>query len=202
MAQKDTGKCLCGEVTYIAEGPPIVVAQCHCEECRRLSGTGHTVGAMFLSGAVNVKGKLSEFSYSSDRGSEVTKVFCANCGSPIYGKNTRIPDHLTLSLGTMDDANGPNQIHRVHDTPSARTRRRFLRDTARLEARTLTHTICRAVFGRQQSPRNRHPILPVTHPFLPPRSWPRRSCPLSSSRQTPVSPRLRRPALPRSGCAG
>ena len=71
-----------------------------------MSGTGHTVGAMFLSGAVNVKGKLSEFSYSSDRGSEVTKVFCANCGSPIYGKNTRIPDHLTLSLGTMDDANG------------------------------------------------------------------------------------------------
>ena len=64
------------------------------------------MGAMFVSGAVTVNGKLSEFSYSSHQDSEVTKVFCANCGSPIYGKNTRMPDNLTLSLGTMDDANG------------------------------------------------------------------------------------------------
>ncbi len=106
MTKTYTGKCLCGEITYTATGPPIVVAQCHCEECRRLSGTGHTVGAMFAYDAVAVSGKLSEFSYSSDKDSEVTKVFCANCGSPIFGKNTRMPDHLTLSLGTMDDASG------------------------------------------------------------------------------------------------
>lgn len=64
------------------------------------------MGAMFLSDAVAVSGKLSEFRYSSDKGSEVTKVFRPNYGSPIFGKNTRMPDHLTLSLGTMDDASG------------------------------------------------------------------------------------------------
>jgi hypothetical protein len=104
MTKKLTGKCLCGEVTYTANGSPVVVAQCHCEECRRLSGTGHAVGAMFVAEAVQVDGTLSEFSYESDNGSMVTKAFCANCGSPIYGKNTRLPGHLTLSLGTMDDA--------------------------------------------------------------------------------------------------
>ena len=62
------------------------------------------MGAMFLSDVVTVTGKLSSFKYLSDIGSEVTKTFCANCGSPIYGKNTRTPSHLTLSLGTMDDA--------------------------------------------------------------------------------------------------
>ncbi len=61
---------------------------------------------MFLSDAVVVTGNLSKFSYSSDKGSEVTKAFCANCGSQIYGKNTRMPKHLTLSLGTIDDASG------------------------------------------------------------------------------------------------
>ena len=106
MTKKYTGKCLCGEVTYTAMGSPFVVAQCHCEECRRLSGTGHTIGAMFATDAVNISGKLSKFSYSSDKVSEVTKAFCANCGSPIYGQNTRMPDQLTLSLGTMDDASG------------------------------------------------------------------------------------------------
>lgn len=106
MKRTYTGKCLCGEVTYVASGPPNVVAQCHCEECRRLSGTGHTVGAMFPLEAVVLSGKLNEFKYMSDKGSEVTKAFCASCGSPIYGTNTRMPDHLTLAMGTMDDATG------------------------------------------------------------------------------------------------
>jgi len=104
MSDTYSGKCLCGAITYLAEGPPIVVAQCHCEECRRLSGTGHTIGAMFSSKNVTVDGKLSLFSYSSSKNSEVTKAFCANCGSPVYGINTRTPDHITLTLGTMDDA--------------------------------------------------------------------------------------------------
>lgn len=106
MKKKYHGKCLCGEVTYVAVGPPVIVAQCHCEECRRLSGTGHTVGAMFSSDSVALSGKLSQFSYLSDNGFQVTKAFCFICGSPIYGKNTRIPDYLTLGLGTMDDAEG------------------------------------------------------------------------------------------------
>lgn len=66
------------------------------------------MGAMFVSDAVNVRGKLTEFRYLSDAGSDVTKAFCATCGSQIYGKNTRMPDHLTLTLGTMDDAGDLN----------------------------------------------------------------------------------------------
>lgn len=106
MDIKFTGCCLCGAVTYVANGPPIIVAQCHCEECRRLSGTGHTIGAMFTSQSVVVSGKLSEFRYISGKTSQVTRAFCATCGSPVYGTNTRSPNHLTLTLGTMDDARG------------------------------------------------------------------------------------------------
>lgn len=98
------GRCLCGEVTYEVGGSPVIVAQCHCDECRRLSGTGHTIGAMFAATAVSIRGTLSKFSYNAANGARVTKAFCATCGSPIYGTNTRSPDHLTLSLGTMDDA--------------------------------------------------------------------------------------------------
>lgn len=104
MEKTYTGKCLCGAVSYVATGAPVVVAQCHCEECRRLSGTGHSVGAMFLKVAVNFAGKLSEFKYLSAKGSKVTKAFCPACGSPVYGTNTSAPDHLTLTLGTIDNA--------------------------------------------------------------------------------------------------
>lgn len=103
MGSVFAGKCLCGSVTYEVVGTPVVVAQCHCEECRRLSGTGHTIGAMFASTDVTVKGELGAFKYVSGNGSEVSRCFCKNCGSPIYGTNSRTPEHLTLSLGTMDD---------------------------------------------------------------------------------------------------
>jgi hypothetical protein len=59
---------------------------------------------MFNTNAVSLNGKLHEFKYVSGAGTDVTKGFCANCGSPIFGSNTRLPDHLTLTLGTMDDA--------------------------------------------------------------------------------------------------
>ena len=104
MTARYTGKCLCGQVTYTASGAPLVVAQCHCDECRRLSGTGHTVGAMFPAEAVELQGTLGTYSYPSATGSTVTRSFCPDCGSPIHGRNTQVPDHLTLSLGTMDDA--------------------------------------------------------------------------------------------------
>ncbi len=99
-----TGRCLCGTVTYRVVGPPLVVAQCHCEECRRQSGTGHTVGAMFPVESLELRGDLGTFLYRSAKESDVTKHFCKSCGSPIYGRNTRSPDYVTLALGTLDSA--------------------------------------------------------------------------------------------------
>lgn len=46
-AQTYTGGCLCGAVRYQISGTPVVVARCHCEECQKVSGAGHTVGVMF-----------------------------------------------------------------------------------------------------------------------------------------------------------
>lgn len=106
MKQTYSGKCLCGGVRFTAAGPPVVVAQCHCEECRRLSGTGHSIGAMFRADAIVLSGNISEFAYQSAKASTVTKGFCATCGSPIYGRNTQNPDYMTLPLGAMDDAEG------------------------------------------------------------------------------------------------
>ena len=59
---------------------------------------------MFPSKVVTLKGTLRKFEYVSGKSTEVLKAFCAQCGSPIYGTNSRTPNHLTLTLGSMDDA--------------------------------------------------------------------------------------------------
>lgn len=105
-AKKYTGSCLCGDVSYSISGPPLIVAQCHCSDCQKSSGTGHTIGAMFQSDELMVNGNLTEYSHGSIKYSKVTKSFCAKCGTHLFGRNTRIPNHVTIPLGIIDESSG------------------------------------------------------------------------------------------------
>lgn len=99
-----SGHCLCGKVEYVVTGEPVIVAHCHCDDCQRLTGAGHSTGAMFPDPNVKLRGPSAEYELTSENGNRVTKVFCPNCGSPILGKNTAMEGFVTLSLGTMDDS--------------------------------------------------------------------------------------------------
>ena len=37
-AMKLEGGCCCGAVRYVAEGDPVMRAQCHCRECQYVTG--------------------------------------------------------------------------------------------------------------------------------------------------------------------
>ena len=97
-----TGRCLCGNCSYTIEGEPVVVAHCHCLDCQRLSGAGHTTGAMFPEEGVTLTGAPATFSLTSDGGNTVTRLFCGTCGSPLFGKNAGMPGFMTVFLGTLD----------------------------------------------------------------------------------------------------
>ena len=43
MSDPLSGRCLCGDVRYLIEGPPRPVWNCHCHRCRRW--TGHFMAA-------------------------------------------------------------------------------------------------------------------------------------------------------------
>ena len=55
------GGCLCGAITYKISGEPIVVAHCYCRDCQRISGAGHTTGAMFPVPQISVTGEMAEY---------------------------------------------------------------------------------------------------------------------------------------------
>ncbi len=99
-----TGGCLCGNIRYEITGAPVVVAHCHCKDCQRVSGAGHTTGAMFATTQFTITGSFAEYSLESNAGNQVTKVFCPTCGSPIFGRNDGMEGFVTVSLGTLDDS--------------------------------------------------------------------------------------------------
>jgi len=59
---------------------------------------------MFKIADVEIFGKPGEYILEANNGNRVTKGFCRNCGSPIFGRNSGSEEHLTLSLGTFDDS--------------------------------------------------------------------------------------------------
>lgn len=101
-----TGRCLCGSVRFEVDGEPTIVAHCHCEDCQRLTGAGHSTGAMFSTENFRITGELGEYELRSDNGNVVTRVFCPSCGSPIFGRNTGMEGFLTISLGIFDESAG------------------------------------------------------------------------------------------------
>lgn len=98
-----SGSCLCGAVAYEFEGPPRVVVNCHCSQCRKATGGIHGTWVVV---------PLERFRWS--RGEEQLKkfassdhaqrLFCGTCGAVMGNLTSRRPTLMHLSAGTLDHA--------------------------------------------------------------------------------------------------
>ena len=104
-----TGHCYCGAVTFEIDGESDWVGHCHCESCRRASGSVMTTFAGFKKNQVHFTGaRPSSFS----PGNGVTRSFCGTCGSAVAYENAGSPDEIHLHLGLFDDIDRlPAQDH-------------------------------------------------------------------------------------------
>lgn len=97
-----TGSCLCGGVQFEIEGaiPPIQI--CHCMQCRKAQGTALVTNVPIETKAFTLRqgGELLA-SYESSPGK--VRVFCKQCGSPIFSKRDTLPDVLRIRLGLINE---------------------------------------------------------------------------------------------------
>lgn len=100
-----TGRCLCGDITYELAGDPIIVAACHCEHCQRQSGAAFSVNVIAQHDQLTINGPIKTY---EDRGRlgdavHVRRKFCGNCGSPIVSLVNEPPGMIALKAGTLND---------------------------------------------------------------------------------------------------
>src|SRR5262245_35031683 len=100
---KFTGGCLCGAVRYESSADPAMMGHCHCVDCRRSSGTGHSSHLLVPEGAVKISGKLASYDRAADSGNVVTRGFCPVCGSAILSRNSASPGIVFLRASSLDD---------------------------------------------------------------------------------------------------
>lgn len=96
------GGCYCGAVRYVADGEPIMKAQCHCRECQYISGGAPNMFVLMpLGGFSFTKGAPKSF-VRSDVENAVTREFCAECGTHLTTRRPGLPA-VILKVGTLDD---------------------------------------------------------------------------------------------------
>ena len=97
---RTSGHCYCGAVRFEISGKSDWIGHCHCESCRRATGSVMTTFAGFHPDQVVFTGAMPNH-YITDDG--VRRSFCGQCGSPVAYEQAERSDEIHLHLGLFDD---------------------------------------------------------------------------------------------------
>lgn len=100
-----SGGCLCGAVSYSCSGESVMAGNCHCVDCKKSSGSGYAPSMFFPEASVAILGEVKYFSSRGKNGAEVSRGFCPNCGSQLFGKPSATAGLISIRAGTLDNAN-------------------------------------------------------------------------------------------------
>jgi hypothetical protein len=104
MAIPFTGGCLCGAIRYECTAEPLLTPNCHCRDCQRISGSPFVTTAFVPKPAFRLtKGEPRYHTLRADSGSEVSRGFCAECGSALIATTSGYPDIVDVKILSFDD---------------------------------------------------------------------------------------------------
>jgi hypothetical protein len=105
-----TGRCLCGAVTFELSGDLIATAVCHCSHCQRQSGGAFSVNLIAHESQLTVNGELKTYEETGENNDNVyvRRKFCPSCGSPIVSELALSPGIIAVKAGVLDDKSAVN----------------------------------------------------------------------------------------------
>ena len=100
---KFSGSCLCGSVQYEIEGDFERFSHCHCQRCRKATGTGHASNILVspLSSLRWISGESLLMRYKVPQAKRFHNCFCAQCGSPMPRELSQL-DAVLIPAGSID----------------------------------------------------------------------------------------------------
>lgn len=98
-----TGACLCGNVRFHTQAEPEFIGNCHCDDCRKSSGSVYATYVFMQKEDVHLTGQTHSYSHVVPSGNVLTKHFCPNCGSQIFHVGQRRPTWIGLRAGCIHE---------------------------------------------------------------------------------------------------
>ena len=104
MTEAYAGGCACGAIRYEIDAEPLLMSDCQCRDCQRISGTGHGSYLSFEGrDKVTLSGEAQCRDSTGDSGNVKTRAFCPACGSPVYMTFAVAPDQFIVHAASLDD---------------------------------------------------------------------------------------------------
>lgn len=97
-----TGKCLCGAVTFKLKAEPFATRICWCRDCQHLAANG-TVNVVVAAEALEVSGAIASYTKTADSGNQISRQFCPNCGTHLFGLSSGRPQFRVVRVGNLDE---------------------------------------------------------------------------------------------------
>lgn len=100
---KITGSCLCGAVEYEMNGEAMRFYHCHCQRCRKATGTGHASNLLMKpeSSLRWKKGEDMLQHYKVPEAKRFYNLFCKQCGGPMPRAVPEL-DAVIIPAGSLD----------------------------------------------------------------------------------------------------
>src|SRR5256885_17032640 len=94
-----TAECHCGRLKVIASGEPERVYLCHCQTCRRRTGTAFHFGASYPKPQVRLERERKIYERGGDSGHRSRFYFWPNRGSNAYSEGDRNTEECGAAAG-------------------------------------------------------------------------------------------------------
>ncbi|HSG89669.1 MAG TPA: GFA family protein [Pseudomonadales bacterium] len=101
MAESIEGSCLCGAVRFVLTGAVASGANCHCRQCRKISGSAHATNLYALPEAVRFTAGEALLQRFEVPGRDFQNVFCSRCGSGLPHLD-RAAETMVIPAGSLD----------------------------------------------------------------------------------------------------
>lgn len=114
MTRSAVGKCLCGDVRFEAQDVPETFGVCHCEMCRRWTGSA-LLEVSIPEQSVVWHGKEHIATRQTSEWAE--RGWCRNCGTGLFYRVTMAGEwsgSVDIPLGIFDDPNGLVMSHEIY----------------------------------------------------------------------------------------
>lgn len=86
-----TATCCCGQASIMVDGEPKIHLVCHCNNCKKRTGSAFGVSAYFPDSQVKNKNGEMEVYEINNHATHQERYFCKLCGTTLYWKISKFP---------------------------------------------------------------------------------------------------------------
>jgi len=104
MSEQFSASCLCGGIRLNYSGKIGPSNYCHCQDCRRATGSAFNIGVRVdrKDLKVNAIVEMRCYKYVGGSGREIERYFCGTCGSPILTLHPAKPEYAWVKAGIIN----------------------------------------------------------------------------------------------------